>query len=42
VYIHDFLVKSGFRNAAQQFHAEAGLGDNRAPIDVSDGGLLHE
>jgi hypothetical protein len=41
VYIYDYLVKNGFRGAAQHFNQEAGLGENRAPIDVQDG-LLHE
>jgi hypothetical protein len=41
VYVHDYLVKNNFPAAAAQFQAEAGLGDQRAPINVQEG-LLHE
>ena len=41
LYVHDYLVKNNFPAAAQQFLAEAGLGDQRAPINVQEG-LLHE
>ena len=41
LYVHDYLVKNNFPAAAQHFQAEAGLGDQRAPINVQEG-LLHE
>jgi hypothetical protein len=41
LYILDYLIKNNFPAAAAQFNAEAGLGDQRAPINVQDG-LLHE
>lgn len=41
LYIHDYLMKNNFPAAAQQFNLEAGLGEQRAPINVPEG-LLHE
>jgi hypothetical protein len=41
LYVHDYLIKNNFPAAAQHFQAEAGLGDQRAPINVQEG-LLHE